>query len=220
MSAAEPCSIATKKPLQDLRSPVLAAIRELHSEFQALRSVLRFEIKEEAPLAATMSVATLREIRAYNRGLVRYTKQLLASQKKGKTTNGQQIILKHLVAYQFKLPIPEHLAEILAAVDRTNNYEESIFRDCKRQQRRQVGKKDISREFSLHGPYLPLLHNLKNEHYVAAVIGELSQLALRLSELHPRDIAHYLEKLRENRRGKFFDYLNSIDGIDLLPARQ
>jgi len=104
-------------------------------------------------------------------------------------------------------------------LERTNNFEESMFRDLKRGQGRQVGKKDISREFSFHGPYLPLMRNLTNEHYVAAIVGGIHDLPLRLSELSPRDIAHYLQKLRENRRGRFFEYLNDIDAIELLPAR-
>ncbi len=132
-----------------------------------------------------------------------------------------KIILKHLETYQFRLPIPEQLAELMSRghLDRTNNFEESIFRDIKRGQRRQVGKKDISREFSFHGPYLPLMRNLTNDHYVATVIGRIEDLPLRISELNPREIDHYIQKLGENRRGKFFEYLKDIDAIELLPAR-
>jgi hypothetical protein len=194
------------------------ALRLIHRDFQALRSVLRFEIQSEAPLATTMSIGTLKEIRSYNRGLVDYTKRLMAAKKRGNSTDAQNVILDHLVTYQFKLPIPEQLVEILSQLDRTNNFEESIFRDLKRQQRRQLGKKDISREFSFHGPYLPLMQNLRNDHYVAAMIGDIKDLPIILSELDSCDIAHYLQKLKENRRGKFFEYLKDIEGIDLLPG--
>lgn len=199
----------------------LREIRALHRHFQRLRAVFRFEVTPTAPLASTMSVGSIKEIRAYNRGLVAYTKQLLEAESRGKIADAEKIILKHLKTYQFKLPIPEQLAELLSRgyLDRTNNFEESMFRDVKRGQRRQVGKKDISREFSLHGPYLPLMRNLTNEHYVAAVVGGINDLPVRISELNPREIGHYLQKLRENRRGKFFECINDFDAIELLPTR-
>jgi hypothetical protein len=116
-------------------------------------------------------------------------------------TQAEKTILKHLKTYQLRLPIPEQLAELLSEgkLDRTNNFEESMFRDLKRGQRRQVGKKDISREFGFHGPYLPLMKNLTNDHYVATVIGRIEDLPIRISELNPQEIVHYSQKLRENR---------------------
>ena len=194
------------------------ALRLIHQEFNALRAVLRFEIKKGHSLVTTMSMGTLTEIRSYNRGLIRYTKALCADKQKGLLTPAQQVILKHLITYQFKLPIPEQLVAFLAYLDRTNNFEESLFRCIKRGQRRQVGKKDISREFSLHGPHLPLMQNLKNDDYIAAMIGDMKDLPLQLSQLDSGDITHYLEKLKQNRRGKFFSFLKKMDGISLLPG--
>ena len=193
-------------------------LRHIHQEFNTLRTVLRFEIKQGHSLVTTMSMGSLSEIRTYNRGLIKYTKRLCADNKKGQLNPAQQVILKHLITYQFKLPIPEQLVEFLSYLDRTNNFEESIFRDIKRGQRRQVGKKNISREFSLHGPHLPLMQNLKNEDYITAMIGQMKDLPLQLSLLDHRDIAHYLQKLKENRQGKFFSLLNKLDGISLLPG--
>ncbi|MCK4789400.1 MAG: hypothetical protein KAV87_37000 [Desulfobacteraceae bacterium] len=193
-------------------------LRSIHREFNILRTVLRFEVKNGSSLVTTMSIGTLLEIRAYNRGLINYTKHLCSGKKKGQLTHTQEVILTHLIAYQFKLPIPEQLVSLLPYLDRTNNFEESIFRDIKRHQRRQVGKKDISREFSLHGPYLPLMQNLKNDHYIAAMIGDMKDLPLQLSRLDSRDITYYRQKLKENRRGKFFALLNKLDGISLLPG--
>jgi hypothetical protein len=212
--------IATRVADKTLRAE-LRKIRSLHRLFQHLRSVFRFEATATAPLASTMSMGTIKEIRTYNRGLVAYTKQLLEAESQRNITDAEKVILKHLKAYQFRLPIPEHLAELLSRgyLDRTNNFEESLFRDLKRGQRRQVGKKDISREFALHGPYLPLMRNLTNEHYVATVVGDVDDLPVRISELDPREIGQYLQKLRENRRGKFHEYLNNIDAIDLLSVR-
>jgi len=193
-------------------------LRCIHQEFNTLRTVLHFEIKKGHSLVTTMSMGTLSEIRSYNRGLIKYTKCLCADKKKGQLNHSQQIILNHLITYQFKLPIPEQLVAFLAYLDRTNNFEESIFRDIKRGQRRQLGKKDISREFSLHGPHLPLMQNLKNDDYIAAMIGDMKDLPLQLSRLVPRDITHYLQKLKENRQGKFFSFLKKMDGITLLPG--
>lgn len=165
----------------------LHKIRSLHQHFLSLRSVFRFETTAKAPLASTMSVGTLKEIRAYNRGLIAYTKHLLEAEGREDITDAEKIILKHLKTYQLRLPIPEQLAELLShgKLDRTNNFEESMFRDLKRGQRRQVGKKDISREFGFHGPYLPLMRNLTNDLYVAAVIGRIDDLPIRISELDP-----------------------------------
>jgi hypothetical protein len=193
-------------------------LRSIHQEFNALRTVLRFEMKKGHSLVTTMSMGTLSEIRSYNRGLIHYTKHLCADKKKGQFTPAQEVILNHLITYQFKLPIPEQLVAFLAYLDRTNNFEESLFRGIKRGQRRQVGKKDISREFSLHGPYLPLMANLKNDDYIAAMIGDMKDLPLQLSQLDSRDITHYLQKLKENRQGKFFSFLKKMDGISLLPG--
>jgi len=194
------------------------ALGSIHQEFNALRTVLRFEIKKGRSLVTTMSMGTLSEIRSYNRGLIHYTKRLCADKKKGQLSPAQGVILNHLITYQFKLPIPEQLVAFLAYLDRTNNFEESLFRGIKRGQRRQVGKKDISREFSLHGPYLPLMENLRNDDYIAAMIGDMKDLPLQLSQLDSRDITHYLQKLKENRRGKFFSFLKKMDGISLLPG--
>ena len=212
--------IATRVTDETLRAE-LRKIRAYHRHFQRLRSVFRFVATPKAPLASTMSMGTIKEIRAYNHGLVAYTKQLLEAKSQGDITDPEKIILEHLKTYQFRLPIPEQLVELLSRghLDRTNNFEESLFRDLKRGQRRQVGKKDISREFAHHGPYLPLMRNLTNEHYVATVIGDIDDLPVRISELNPREIAHYFQKLIENRRGKFYEYLNDIDAIDLLPSR-
>ena len=196
----------------------IKSLRSMRRDFESLRSVIRFKVKNNSPLAETMSIGTLKEVRAYNRALVAYTKRLLAAQERGTLSDAEKVILKHLVKYQFKLPIPEHLVELLEKLDRTNNFEEGIFRRCKRGQRRQVGKKDISREFSLHGPYLPLMLNLRNEHYVAAVIGNANDLPIRLSELPNSEIAFYREKLKENRRGRFFSDLKHIAGISFLPG--
>lgn len=130
----------------------------------------------------------------------------------------QQVILNHLITYQYKLPIPEQLVAFLSYLDRTNNFEESLFRGIKRSQRRQVGKKNISREFSLHGPHLPLMLNLQNDDYLAAMIGDIKNLPVELSQFDSREISHYREKLQEHRRGKFFSLLKKMDGIDLLPG--
>ncbi len=195
-------------------------IRSIHRWFQNLRSVLRFQIKDnKTPLAITLGVGTIREVRAYNKAVLAYTKSLLRAEREDRITVPEEIILKHFEKYQFKLLIPVELAELLGNLDRTNNFEESLFRDLKRRQRRQVGKKDISKEFSFHGPYLPLMHNLTNEHYVAAVIGRIEDLPVRISELDSKHIKHYLQKLYEHRRGRFFDSLPHIRAIDLLPRK-
>lgn len=193
-------------------------LRDIHQQFNTLRRVLRFEIEKDHSLVTTMSIGTLSEIRSYNRGLVHYTKGLCADQKKGLLSPAQQVILNHLITYQYKLPIPEQLVAFLSYLDRTNNFEESLFRGIKRGQRRQVGKKDISREFSLHGPHLPLMLNLQNDDYIAAMIGDIKNLPVELSQLDSRDISHYRAKLQEHRRGKFFSLLKKMDGIDLLPG--
>ena len=84
-------------------------------------------------------MGTIKEIRSYNHGLVAYTKQLLEAKSQGDITDAEKIILEHLKTYQFRLPIPEQLVELLSRglLDRTNNFEESLFRDLKRGQRRQ-----------------------------------------------------------------------------------
>lgn len=199
----------------------IRALRSKNRVFQNLRSVLNFEITDRAPLATTLSVGTIKEVRAYNRRLLSYTKHLLAEQRKGKITQEEKVILKHFTKYQFNLPIPEQLAELLllGALDRTNNFEESLFRGVKRKKRRQLGKKDISREFSHHGPYLPLMENLTNEDYVGAMIGRIEDLPIRISELNPKDVAYYRQKLLEARRGRFFDSLRQINAINLLPRQ-
>ncbi len=194
-------------------------LRSVHRWFQKLRSILRFQIKGKTPLATTLGVGTIREVRAYNKGVLDFTKSLLRSKRVHRLTATEQVILKHFQRYQFKLLIPVELAEVLEHLDRTNNFEESLFRDLKRRQRRQVGKKDISREFSFHGPYLPLMYNLTNEHYIDAVIGQIEDLPTRISELNPEHIEHYRRKLHEHRRGPFFDSLTHIRTIDLLPHR-
>jgi hypothetical protein len=165
-----------------------------------------------------MSIGTIKEVRAYNRDLVTYTKRLQVAERRGEIKESEQIILNHLREHQFELPIPEHLAAIfLSALDSTNNLEEGGFRDDKRGPRRQVGKKDISREYTLYGPYLPLIRNLTNENYIAAVVGKIEDLPIRIGETDPRKTSHYLEKLKEARKGKFSDQLKAIDAVGILP---
>jgi hypothetical protein len=202
-------------------APLSGMVRDLRSryaDFQHLRSVLRFTITNKAPLSDTMSIGTIKEVRAYNRDLVTYTKRLQVAERRGEIKESEQIILNHLREHQFELPIPEHLAAIfLSALDSTNNLEEGGFRDDKRGPRRQVGKKDISREYTLYGPYLPLIRNLTNENYIAAVVGKIEDLPIRIGETDPRKTSHYLEKLKEARKGKFSDQLKAIDAVGILP---
>jgi hypothetical protein len=210
--------------LERITDPSLrSAVRELRSwyeDFQELRSVLRFKITNNAPLSDTMSIGTVEEVRAYNRDLVAYTERLLAAKRSGEIREPQQIILKHLEDHQYELPIPEHLVELfLSELDRTNNLLEGGFRDDKRGPRRQVGKKDVSKEYSLYGPYLPLVRNLGNEGYIKAVIGKIEDLPIRIGQIDPRKIDYYLERLKEGRKGKFADHLKEIDAVGILPRR-
>jgi len=200
---------------QDLRREVRDT-KAIHRIFDELRSVLRFEFSARTPLAATLSVGTLKEIKSYNRALTKYTKDLIKAHENDTISEPEEVILKHLVKHQFKLPIPEQLAELL--LDRTNNFLEGLFRGSKKGQRRQSGKKDISMEFGYHGPYLPLMLNLSNDHYVSAVIGQHDDLPIRISELDSSDIQHYLRKIYESRRGKFFEHVNNINAIEMLPT--
>jgi hypothetical protein len=209
-------TIINRITYKSLRSNV-RQLRSVYQSFQQLRSILKFEITEKSPLATTLSIGTSKEVRAYNKGVLNHTKKLLAEKKRGELNEIDKIVLKHFETYQFKLLIPVELVEILEDLDRTNNFEESMFRDLKRGQRRQVGKKNIWREFSFHGPYLPLMQNLTNEHYVSVVIGNADDLPIRISELDPNDIEYYCRKLYESRRGKFFDCLPQIQAVDLLP---
>jgi hypothetical protein len=203
------------------------SLRELTSKlklqaacFDDLRKTLHFDITGKTPLSESLSFQSKKEIREYNKGLISYARKLKEKADKSKVDlpKEEQIIYEHLLKYQYQLPISENLVEIFGTdmVENTNNIEESLFRGEKHGLRRRSGKKDISREFDSHGPYLPLMKNLTNENYIEAVIGSIKDLPERLSELDYDEVDHYMEKMAENRHGKFRKSLKELKQINIL----
>jgi hypothetical protein len=187
-------------------------------QFDRLRKVLKFTVDKKSPLTKTIGVSTLKEVREYNRGLKKYTKELVRGEKKNTLSESEVIILKHVMKYHRELPVPEDLIELYSEYfEQTNNDTEGLFWECKRGPRRVTGKKDISREFNLYGPYLPLTKNLTNENYIKTVIGETEELCDRFSELEIEDVKYYQQKLKENRNGKMVSVLPLLRQLEVIP---
>lgn len=193
-------------------------LKKIGTAFDKLRDVLRFKITKKAPLTKTIGVRTVKEIRSYNKDVVKYTKKLLSKEKHNTLSFSEKIILTHLEKYQTELLIPEELVDLFQQgyLDRTNNEKESMFRKDKQGERRRSGKKDISREFNYNGPQLPLMRNLTNDNYTKAIVGEIEDIPLRLSELNQEEIKYYLEKMNERRKGKLYTIMPKLQELELI----
>lgn len=190
------------------------------THFDNLRETLRFEIKGNTPLSESLSFQSLKEVQEYNKGLVNYARNLKerAEESEDGLSDSEWIICSHISKYQLQLPISEDLVEIFGTgmLENTNNIEESLFRGEKHGLRRTSGKKDISREFGNHGPHLPLMKNLTNDAYIEAVIGSIEDLPERLSELDYDEVDYYMEKIADNRRGKFRQSIKELKKMNIL----
>lgn len=198
-------------------------IREMKLQatyFDELRKTLRFEITGKTPLSESLSFQSVKEVQEYNKGLVNYARNLKERFEKSEEglSESEQIIYKHIAKYKLQLPISEELARIFGTdmLESTNNIEESLFRDEKHGLRRTSGKKDISREFRNHGPHLPLMKNLTNEAYIEAIIGAIDDLPEHFSQLNYDEVDYYIEKIAENRRGKFRQSIKELKQMNIL----
>ena len=206
LSASNNDLMALKKILDRSQDQSLRQlIRELKIQatcFDDLRAILRFQITGNTPLSESLSFQSIKEIRKYNKDLLNYARGLKEKAEKSEDglSRSEQIIYKHISKYQLKLPISEDLVDIFGTgmLENTNNIEESLFREEKQGLRRTSGKKDISREFENHGPYLPLMKNLTNETYIETVIGCIDDLPERLSELDYDEVDYYMNKIADN----------------------
>jgi len=216
--------IVLKKVLDRSQDPsVRQLIREMKLQatyFDELRKILRFEITGKTPLSESLSFQSVKEVREYNKGLVNYALELKERFEKSEEglPESEQIIYKHIAKYKLQLPISEDLVKIFGIdmLESTNNIEESLFRDEKHGLRRTSGKKDISREFRNHGPHLPLMKNLTNEVYIEAIIGAIDDLPEHLSQLDYDEVDYYIEKIAENRRGKFRQSIKELKQMNIL----
>jgi hypothetical protein len=191
--------------------------RAKRSEFDRLRTVMRFYGNGKAPLSQEMGYRSFAEMRAANKGLKKYlrtAKQRLSTTREDARREALNVIVDHLERHWDYLMAKKEPEGIWG--DRTNNCDEGLQRDCKRRLRLLTGKKDISQEFDRLGAYMPLVQNLENPSYVEAVIGSIDNLAEAFSELDPELVEKHTEKFYESRWGVAYKLRASLDPIAVL----
>lgn len=89
----------------------------------------------------------------------------------------------------------------MIVVPRTNNVEERLFREIKRQCRRLHGRGRLSRDVDAMAAGTPLVLNLKNTSYCETVYGESNprSLAARFSEVDPSLPRQLMKTWRRDR---------------------
>jgi len=203
--------------------PVLHRCLIREQQLQELRRAMRLMRPEKgrAPLSAAYGVTSRKEILKFNKDLGSYRTLLRGRQRsKGQTfrKEGYKIIIGHLEKYWGNLILHPSLWRALQCqvVDRTNNLPESGHRDTKRPLRRASGRRQIHREYSNYGPYLPVISNLKNAMYVERVLGEHENLPLEFARLDQDEVAYYRERFQEARHGAMYRAVRTVSESTIL----
>jgi len=180
---------------------VAEALQERAALFDELRDVLRVlprppqrrdHTTRKTHLATQDALAELRDVRS---GLERWLRELL--ERRAEHGLGQNLrdaideILAHVERHGASLwghavTLSTEAGGGVRLVDRTNNIEETFFRDLKHGERRRSGRKALSQDFETLPPEVALVQNLTHPDYVAVVCGSLENLPSALARLDAR----------------------------------
>lgn len=160
--------------------------------FEELREVLRLNSSPEHLLRGRAPTETRAEVEAVPERLKRWQEALrarISCENDAERRRDRKVVLDYLETYQQQLvghviPLAGHSDPLV--VSRTNNLLEQRFGSTKRDLRRKVGTKKLTRYVQAMRPEVLLLPNLGDARYVDIVFGgSLANLAAVFSEHWP-----------------------------------
>jgi hypothetical protein len=180
-----------------------AALRKRAEVFDELRLVLRLhppapgEDKEPPGLhvASEHELAQIRDVRAE---LERWTLALIERRCEHgaaeDTRDAIDLVLAHIERHGASLwghaiARPAALGGGVRLVNRTNNIEETFFRDMKHGERRRSGRRNLAQDFETLPPGAALVQNLRKPDYVAVLCGTLDELPAAFARLDAQRLA-------------------------------
>jgi hypothetical protein len=175
---------------------VAACVRRRASLFDDLRATLRLEPRTAAhrtsrapPGSPSRATAELRDIRS---NLARWTRALRERRPaRGPAQDEREaidLVLDHLRRHGSSLfghaiRLPESAGGGIRLVERTNNREETFFRDLKHGERRRSGRRVLTQDLEHLPASAALVPNLAKADYVAALCGDLDGLPAAFAAL-------------------------------------
>ncbi|MFV1959905.1 MAG: hypothetical protein ACC662_10905, partial [Planctomycetota bacterium] len=177
--------VASSEPMVN----VIASLRMRAALFDELRATIRL-----CPSSPTVheTVATpgelhdiQQELEAWERGLRARRPARGPAEDRRKAID---LVLAHLHRHGDSLfghviHLPARAGGGVRTVARTNNVEETYFRDMKHQERRRSGRKILTQDFERLPPAAALVPNLLKPDYVALLCGSLENLPTAFAEL-------------------------------------
>jgi len=177
--------VASSKPMAD----TVASLRMRAALFDELRATIRL-----CPSSPTdhETAATPEELRNIQQELEAWEKDLRARRPaRGPAEDRRKaidLVLAHLDRHGDSLfghviQLPREVGGGVRVLERTNNGEETYFRDMKRGERRRSGRKNLTQDFERLPPQAALVPNLLKPDYVALLCGSLEDLPTAFAEL-------------------------------------
>jgi len=189
---------------------VVASLRMRAAFFDELREILRLRpplliphnrVPAKPDLSAPEGEEELRDIQ---RELENWRESLRAQRPaRGPAEDRRKaidLILAHLdrhgdSLFGHAIPLPTEAGGGVRIVERTNNVEETYFRDMKHRERRRSGRKILTQDFESLPAAAALVPNLLRPDYVAELCGSLENLPAAFAELDA-------ERRKAMRRGQ------------------
>jgi hypothetical protein len=168
---------------------VVASLRTRAALFDELRTTLR--LRPSLPTAQE-TASTPEELRDIEKDLVALEEHLRQRRPaRGPAEDRRKaidLILDHLhrhgdSLFGHEIELPAELGGGTRLVERTNNVEETYFRDLKHRERRRSGRKVLTQDFERLPPAAALVPNLLKPDYVAPLCGSLEDLPVALAQL-------------------------------------
>jgi len=174
-----------------------AALRKRAGLFDELRGVLRLsppapEQDREPPglrIASEQALAQIRDVRAeLERWALALVERRCDHRAAQDTREAIDLVLAHIERHGASLwghgiTLPAALGGGVRLVSRTNNLEETLFRDMKHGERRRSGRRNLAQDFETLPPGAALLQNLRRPDYVAVLCGTLDDLPAAFARL-------------------------------------
>jgi hypothetical protein len=167
----------------------VASLRMRAALFDELRATLR--LRPSSPTVRE-AAATAEELRDIQQALDTWGADLRARRPaRGPAEDRREaidVVLDHLdrhgdSLFGHEIQLPAAAGGGTRLVDRTNNVEETYFRDMKHRERRRSGRKILTQDFESLPPAAALVPNLSKPDYLALLCGTLEDLPAAFAEI-------------------------------------
>lgn len=172
----------------------LCALCELFNE---LRNAFYYDTEETEVPAAPLSLQSQPEENSCDSDIIRLRLGKLIADAWENTSDGQDIIKKHLEKYLPFLTVKLVVGDKVIPLPRTNNMSEINYRDGKRNIRRTTGKKNLAKALDLLPAEIAYISNIDNEQYMRIVYADL-QIYDMFASVSPEEFRDAIDRVAED----------------------